>query len=368
MLRINIRVSASRVHHTYVEERERSGVVGRGSQDTCLWATKRCLVFTRDELEDARRLVHTVFPGTPQYCWPLLAERAGAEVWVKHENHTPIGAFKLRGGLVHLERVAREKMAPNGLVSATRGNHGQSLAYAGRRFNVPVTIVVPHGNSTEKNAAMTSLGARLIEHGSDFDAARVEAMKLSEGEGLYFAPSFHRDLVLGVATWALELFEAAPGLEVLYIPIGMGSGICGAIRVRDLLGLSTEIVGVQSVNAPSYKLSFDAGRVVETNSADTKADGLATRVPSTEALGIISGGASRIVTVTDEEIAEAMRAYWTDTHNLAEGAGAASLAALMQERTKMRGRSVGLDLSGGNIDLKLFKSWICRGLKAPRSQ
>jgi len=264
----------------------------------------------------------------------------------------------VRGGLIHLERVAKEKRAPNGLISATRGNHGQSLAYAGRRFNIPVTIVVPNGNSTEKNAAMKALGARLIEHGSDFDAARVEAMRLAEAEGLYFAPSFHRDLVLGVATWALELFEAAPGLEILYVPIGMGSGICGAILARDLLGLKTEIVGVQSDGAPSYKLSFDAGRAIETNSALTNADGLATRVPDAQAVEIINKGASRIITVADEEIAEAVRIYWTDTHNLVEGAGAASLAGLMQEREMMKGRTVGLDLSGGNIDLKLFKSWV----------
>jgi threonine dehydratase len=315
-------------------------------------------MFTRNELEDAKKAVHEAFAGTPQYRWPLLAERTGAEVWVKHENHTPIGAFKVRGGLIHLARVAKEKLAPNGLISATRGNHGQSLAYAGRRFNIPVTILVPHGNSREKNAAMTAFGARLIEHGSDFDAARVEAMRLAEAEGLYFAPSFHRDLVLGVATWALELFEAAPGLDVLYVPIGMGSGICGAILARDLLGLKTEIVGVQSEGAPSYKLSFEAGRVIETNSAITNADGLATRVPDPQALEIIRKGAARILTVTDDEIADAVRIYWTDTHNLVEGAGAAALAGLMQERTKMLGRSVGLDLSGGNIDLKLFQDWV----------
>jgi threonine dehydratase len=315
-------------------------------------------MFTRTELENAKKAVHQAFAGTPQYRWPLLSERAGAEVWVKHENHTPIRAFKVRSGLIHLEWVSKEKRAPNGLITATRGNHGQSLAYAGRRFNIPVTIVVPHRNSTEKNAAMKAFGARLIEHGSDFDAARVEAMRLAEAEGLYFAPSFHRDLVLGVATWALELFEAAPGLEVLYVPIGMGSGICGAILARDLLGLKTEIVGVQSEGAPSYKLSFEAGRVIETNSAQTNADGLATRVPDPEAVAIINKGASRILTVTDDEIADAVRAYWTDTHNLVEGAGAASLAGLLQERTKMLGRTVGLDLSGGNIDLKLFKSWV----------
>ena len=315
-------------------------------------------MFTREELEDAREKVHAVFAGTPQYRWPLLAERIGTEIWVKHENHTPTGAFKVRGGLIHLERLAREKLAPNGIVSATRGNHGQSLAYAGRRFNVPVTILVPHGNSTEKNAAMRAFGAKLIEHGEDFDAARMEAMRIAERDNLFFAPSFHRDLVLGVSTWALELFEAAPGLDVLYVPIGLGSGICGAIMARDLLGLKTEIVGVQSENAPSYALSFKAGYVVETNSADTKADGLATRIPDPAALAIIRKGASRIVTVSDAEIADAVRAYWTDTHNLAEGAGASPLAAAIKERAQLKGRTVAVPLNGGNIDLALFKSWV----------
>jgi threonine dehydratase len=314
-------------------------------------------LFTREDMEQARRQVHAVFPGTPQYRWPLLAERIGTEVWVKHENHTPTGAFKVRGGLIHLERVAREKLAPNGIVSATRGNHGQSLAFAGQRFGIPVTIVVPNGNSTEKNAAMRAFGARLVEHGADFDAARIEAMRLAKQDGLTFAPSFHRDLVLGVSTWALELFEAAPGLDILYIPVGLGSSICGAIMARDLLGLKTEIVGVQSENAPSYALSFKAGFVVETNSADTKADGLATRVPDPAALALIRKGASRIVTVSDDEIANAVRAYWTDTHNLAEGAGAAPLAALIRERETVKGRTVGVPLSGGNIDLALFQSW-----------
>ena len=315
-------------------------------------------MFTRDELFEARRQIHQVFAGTPQYAWPLLAERTGAAVWVKHENHTPIGAFKLRGGLIHLGRVAREGLAPNGLISATRGNHGKSLAYAGRKYGVPVTIVVPTGNSAEKNDAMRAQGARLIEHGADFDAARVEAMRLARQDGLYFAPSFHRDLVLGVSTWALELFEAAPGLDILYVPIGMGSGICGAILARDLLGVKIEIVGVQSEGAPSYALSFKAGKVVETNSADTKADGLATRVPDPAALAIILKGASHIVTVSDEEVADAVRAYWTDTHNLAEGAGAAPLAALLKERDRIAGRTVGIPLTGGNIDLALFRNWV----------
>ncbi|MCW3477044.1 threonine dehydratase [Limobrevibacterium gyesilva] len=318
-------------------------------------------MFTLAELEAAAHLVHAAFPATPSYAWPLLAARAGAEVWVKHENHTPTGAFKVRGGVTYMDRLRRDRPQVRGIVSATRGNHGQSLAYAGGRAGVAVTIVVPHGNSVEKNAAMRAQGARLIEHGEDFDAARVNARALAEAEGLEFAPSFHPDLVVGVATWALELFRTAPALDLLYVPIGLGSGICGAIMARDLLGLKTEIVGVQSTGAPAYALSFAAGHVVEIPRADTKADGVATRQPDAGALAIIRQGASRIVTVTDDEVAAAIRAYWTDTHNLAEGAGAAPLAALLQERAVVAGRRCGVVLCGGNIDLALFREWVLEG-------
>jgi threonine dehydratase len=315
-------------------------------------------MFALAELEEAQRAVHEVFPGTLQYAWPLLAARTGAEVWVKHENHTPTGAFKVRGGLIYMARLARAQPEVPGVISATRGNHGQSLAYAGGRFGVPVTIVVPHGNSLEKNAAMRALGARLIEHGQDFDDAKQEAARRAQAEGLTFAPSFHPDLVRGVATWALELFRAAGPLDALYVPIGMGSGICGAILTRDLLGLGTEIIGVQSAGAAAYARSWEAGHVVELPVAQTLADGLATRVPDPAAFAIIRAGVSRIVTVTDDEIAAAIRAYWTDTHNLAEGAGAAPLAALLREREAMAGRRIGLPLCGGNIDLALFKDWV----------
>ena len=315
-------------------------------------------MFTLADLEAAQRAVHAVFPGTPHYAWPLLAQRIGAEVWVKHENHTPTGAFKVRGGLILMERLAREQPGLRGIISATRGNHGQSLAFAGQRFGVPVTIVVPYGNSREKNAAMLAQGARLIEHGHDFDSAKLEAQRLAEAEGLMFAPSFHPDLVLGVATWALELLRAVADLDVLYVPIGLGSGICGAIMARDLLGLRTEIVGVQSVGADSYARSLAAGHPVSLASSETLADGLAVRVPDPAAFAIIQAGVSRIVTVTDDDIAEAIRIYWTDTHNLAEGAGAAPLAALMRERAAMAGQRVGVPLCGGNIDLALFKSWV----------
>lgn len=315
-------------------------------------------MFDLPALEAAARLIHGVFPPTPQYAWPLLAARTGAEVWVKHENHTPTGAFKVRGGLTYFDRLRRERPGVRGVVSATRGNHGQSLAFAGARAGVPVTIVVPHGNSTEKNAAMRAFGATLVEHGADFDAARVEAMRLADVEGLEFAPSFAPELVLGVATYALELLRGAPPLDALYVPIGLGSGICGCILARDLLGLRTEIIGVQSTEADSYARSVAAGRVVTTETANTRADGMATRIPDPGALEIIRRGAARIVTVTDEEVAAAIRAYWQDTHNLAEGAGAAPLAALMQERGRMAGRRVATILCGGNIDLALFRDWV----------
>jgi threonine dehydratase len=315
-------------------------------------------MFDLGQLERAQAIVGAAMPPTPAYAWPLLSERLGATVIVKHENHTPIGAFKVRGGLVYVDRLKRERSRTAGLISATRGNHGQSLAFAASRYRMPVTIYVPSGNSTEKNRAMRAFGAKLVEHGEDFQAAREEAERHARRDGLEFVPSFHPDLVMGVATYALELLRKAPDLDVLYVPIGQGSGICGCILARDLLGLATEIVGVQSTEAPSYALSFAAGTVVTTETSNTLADGMATRVPDPDALAIIRKGASRIVQVTDDEVAAAIRAYWTDTHNLAEGAGAAALAAALQEKQRSRGKRVGLILSGGNIDFDLFKRWI----------
>jgi threonine dehydratase len=315
-------------------------------------------MFDLDQLERAQEVVAAAMPPTPAHAWPLLSQRLGASVVVKHENHTPTGAFKVRGGLTYVDRLKREHPAIAGLISATRGNHGQSLAFAGRRYGVPVTIYVPSGNSVEKNRAMRAFGANLVEHGEDFQEAREEACRQAGGLGLHMVPSFHPDLVLGVATYALELLRKVPDLDVLYVPIGQGSGICGCIMARDLLGLSTEIVGVQSTEAPSYALSFAAGRVVSTNSGDTRADGMATRVPDADALAIIAHGASRILQVTDDEISAAIRAYWTDTHNLAEGAGAAPLAAALQEKANLAGKRVGLILSGGNIDFDLFRTWV----------
>ena len=255
------------------------------------------------------------------------------------------------------DRQSREGKG-RGLISATRGNHGQSLAWAGGRCGLAVTIVVPHGNSSEKNAAMAALGVTLIEHGTDFEEAREEAHRLATAEDLVFVPSFAPDLVKGVATYALELFQSVPDLDAVYVPIGLGSGICGTILARDLLGLKTKVIGVQSTGADCYAQSFAAGHVVPGNRADTKADGIAVRQPDQEALRIILAGAERIVTVTDSEIASAIRAYWTDTHNLVEGAGAAPLAALVQETSAMAGKRVALIASGGNIDLELFRSWV----------
>ena len=325
-------------------------------------------MFDLQELERAHQIVGAAMPPTPAHRWPLLSQRLGATVTVKHENHTPIGAFKVRGGLVYVDRVKRGRPHTAGLISATRGNHGQSLAFAASRHGLPVTILVPRGNSVEKNRAMRAFGATLIEHGDDFQDAREEAYRRADADGFEIVPAFHPDLVLGVATYALELLRSAPGLDVIYVPIGQGSGICGCILARDLLGLGTEIVGVQSTLAPCYALSFAAGTVVTTETSNTLADGMATRIPDPDALSIIRKGASRIVQVTDDEIAAAIRAYWTDTDNLAEGAGAAALAAALQEKARNRGRHIGLILSGGNIDFDLFHRWVGQGMATAAEQ
>jgi threonine dehydratase len=315
-------------------------------------------MFTLSEMRDAHERIGKALAPTPAIAWPLIGARLGAEVVVKHENHQPSGAFKVRGGLTYVDALLRREPKTRGLISATRGNHGQSLAFAARRAGVTATILVPHGNSAEKKAAMRALGAELIEFGRDFQAAREEAARLAEARNLHMVPSFHRDLALGVSTYALELLSEHANLDVLYVPIGQGSGVCGCIAARDALGVKTEIVGVQSAEAPAYALSFSAGHVVRTNSADTLADGMATRVPDDEALAVILKGAARIALVGDEEIAAAIRAYWTDAHNLAEGAGAAALAAAIKEKSRLKGRKVGLVLSGGNIDFDLFQRWV----------
>jgi threonine dehydratase len=311
-------------------------------------------MFSLADLRSSAALIYQHFGPTPQYAWPLLRQRLGVDVYVKHENHTPAGAFKIRGGLTFFDALKIRNTQHAGVISATRGNHGQSLAYAGAKAGVPVVIVVPQGNSVEKNNAMKAFGAELVVHGNDFDQARGYAAEIAASRGLEFVPSFSPTLVRGVATYALELFEAVRDVDTVYVPIGLGSGICGLIVARDLLGLKTKIVGVTSAHVRAYKLSFDAGHVVNCDSARTFADGMAVRSPSAEALAIIRAGAERIVEVTDDEVAEAMRVYFSDTHNVAEGAGAAPLAALMQERAAMRGKRVGVILCGGNVDSDLF--------------
>jgi threonine dehydratase len=318
-------------------------------------------MFTLAELESILPLVRASVPPTPQYAWPLLRTHTGVDVIVKHENHTPIGAFKVRGGIVYLQRLKRERPQVKGIVTATRGNHGQSLAFAGRQTGVPVTIVVPHGNSTDKNEAMRALGAELIEHGRDFDEAREQAVRIAAGRGLEYAPSFHRDFVVGVATYAHELLSTTDALDTVYVPVGLGSGICGVIGVRDLLGLKTRIVGVVSDNANAYRLSIDAGRPVHTNSALTFADGMAVRVPDAAALEIIGRGSERIVEVSDGEIAEAIRIIYRTTHNCAEGAGAAALAAVMKEQNRLEGRRVAVILTGQNIDRAWMQTVLAGG-------
>jgi threonine dehydratase len=307
-----------------------------------------------DDLAAAAALVHAIVPPTPQYCWPLLSRRVGAETWVKHENHTPIGAFKIRGGLVYLDDLRRARPEIAGIITATRGNHGQSVAYAAARLGLASTIVVPHGNSVEKNRAMAAFGARLVEEGHDFQAAYEYAITLAEREKLHLVPTYHPMLVRGVASYALELFRAVSGLDAVYVPIGQGSGISGLIAARDALGLATDIVGVVAADAPAYALSFAAGRPISTNRADTMADGVACRVPDPTAVEVIGRGAARIVTVSDAEIRRAMRILYSDTHNLAEGAGAAALAAALQERDRLAGKRVAVIHSGGNIDRPLF--------------
>jgi threonine dehydratase len=306
--------------------------------------------FDLPELEDAAALIYRVMPPTPVHAWPKLESRLGCSVFVKHENHTPTGAFKVRGGIVYLDRLCRCQPGIAGVISATRGNHGQSISYAAARAGVPATIYVPKGNSPDQNSAIATFGARLVEFGKDFDEAKHEAFRVAGIEGLHFVPSFHRDLVAGVASYALELFRGVGELDAVYVGVGMGSGICGLVTVRDLLGLKTEIVGVGPDKAPATALSFAAGKPLPYPSASTFADGLATREPNAQAIAMISRGVSRWVQVSEDQIAEAMRVYFDDTHQVAEGAGAAPLAALWKDRERMSGKRVALILSGGNIE------------------
>lgn len=312
------------------------------------------MLFTREELEAAHQLVRQHVPPTPQHVWPLLGQALGAQVVVKHENHAPTGAFKVRGGVTFIDWLRRSHPTCRGIITATRGNHGQSQARAAVAAGLVAKILVPHGNSAEKNAAMRAYGAELVEHGQDFDEAKAEAMRLAEVENLFPVPPFHTELVRGVATYGLELFSEHPDLDVVYVPIGCGSGICGVISARDALGCKAEVVGVVSDHAQTAKLSFEAGALIETESARTFADGMAVRVPVAEAFQIYSTGAARIGSVSEEEIAGAIGLYYRATHNLAEGAGAAALALALQERDRIQGKKVGVILSGGNIDAPVF--------------
>lgn len=307
----------------------------------------------RDRLDDARRIVGAAMPPTPQQRWPLLDAQVGAQVWVKHENHTAVGAFKLRGGLVYFDALRRREPRLRGVISATRGNHGQSVGFAARRHGFDATIVVPHGNSVEKNAAMRALGVELVEHGEDFQAAREHAGRLARERGLHMVPSFHDDLVRGVASYWLEFFEAVQP-EVVFVPIGQGSGICACAAARAHAGVATRIVGVVSAHATAYQQSFRAGRAIEAAVTTQLADGMACRVPDEQALEVICREVDDVIAVSDDAVAAAMRALFAATHNVAEGAGAAALAGVLSQREALAGRCVGVALTGGNVDSAVF--------------
>lgn len=309
---------------------------------------------TIPEIKDAQRLVYAVMPPTPQIVWPLLCERLGAEVWVKHENHTPIGAFKARTAIVYAAELFRGSSQVKGLVTATRGNHGQSVALAARRFKVPAHVVVPQGNSAEKNTAMRAQGADLIEFGSDFQESKEHAQRLASENGWHFVPSYHRNIVKGVATYWLEFFSAVADLDMVYVPIGQGSGICSCSAVRNGLNLKTKIVGVVPEGAPAYALSFAAGHKVAAPVTTLLGDGMACRVPDDASLEVILENVDRVLQVSEEEMAHAMKIYFTDTHNVVEGAGAAGLAAALREKDALRGKKVGLVVTGGNVDHDIF--------------
>jgi threonine dehydratase len=312
---------------------------------------------TSAALDAAADVVYGAMPPTPQFSWPLLNDAIGAQVWVKHENHTPIGAFKVRGGLVYMHALVRRLPKVKGIVCATRGNHGQSLAYAARRHGLHATVVVPVVNSVEKNASMRALGAKLIEYGADVQESKEHAMMLAERDGLHYIPSFHPDLLAGVTTSWCELFRAQPDLDLVLVPVGIGTGICGAVAARHALGTKTRIVGVVSSHAPAYQLSFRARCSIAAPVTTMIADGMACRVPDRDALATMFEYVDDVLAVTDDEVARAMRLYYRSTHNLAEGAGAAALAAALQMKdcAMIAGRKIGLPMSGGNVDAELFR-------------
>ncbi len=306
------------------------------------------------EIEQAATSLSEVLTPTPQISWPLLNERCGTEVWIKHENHNPTGSFKVRGGLIYMHGLSKNAADIDGVCAATRGNHGQSVAFAASRYGLKTVIVVPENNNPEKNEAMRALGAELMVHGHDFDESVEFAAQIAKDRRLHLLPSFHTDLVMGVATYALEFFQRVPDLDRIYVPVGLGSGICGVIAARNALGLETEIVGVVSENANTYPLSFAAGSVVGTNSADTIADGLAVRNANPTALALMQGEVHHFVEISDKQVLDAVAALYVDTHNVAEGAGAAALAALLQDKAAVAGLKTGVVLSGGNLNRALM--------------
>ena len=309
---------------------------------------------TLDEVHAAQAVLYRSMPPTPQYSWPLVNERLGAEIWIKHENHTPVGAFKIRGALIYMDWLRTTQPSLKGVVAATRGNHGQGVAMAARLNGIKCIIVVPHGNSIEKNRAMISHGAELVEHGEDFQESLDFAAVLAGERGYTMVDSFHERLVMGTATYALEFFQAAPPLDLVYVPIGLGSSIAGVAAVRNALGLKTEIVGAVASGSPSYAKSFQQHGIVEAHSVTALADGLACRKPNPDAMEIIWQHVARIVEVSDDEIASAMRAVYQDTHNVAEGAAAAAFAGAIQEKAANRGKRIGVILTGSNVDAFLF--------------
>jgi threonine dehydratase len=310
-------------------------------------------MFTPQEIKVAQDCVYASLRPTPQFEWPLLSEALGAQVWVKHENHQPVGAFKVRGGLTYFDALMKREPNLSGVIAATRGNHGQSVGFAARKAGVNATIVVPHGNSVEKNAAMRALGVELIEHGSEFQESREHAARLATERGLHFVPSYHRDLLLGVMTYWIEFFEAVQP-DVTYVPIGMGSGFCAAAAAQKHTGARTKLIGVVSAHATAYMDSFKARRLLEAPVSTQIADGMACRVPDQDALDVILREAHDVIAVSDDEVKAAMRLLFTATHNVAEGAGAASLAAAMQQKDQWRGQVIGTTLCGGNVDADVF--------------
>ena len=322
-------------------------------------------MLTRADLDEATRIVREHVPVTPAYRWPLLEELTGTPTWVKHENATPTGAFKVRGGLVFVDRLHRSGRTVPGLIAATRGNHGQSVAYAGRAHDLPVTIVVPEGNSPDKNASMVGFGAELVVRGRDFQEAFEHAMALADSRGLVPVPAFHRDLVAGVATGALELQTQAGHLDSVYLPVGQGSGICAHMAVRDLLGVDTEVVGVVADRAPAHALSFASGRPVTTQHADTFVDGVATRTPVPEAVAAMVAGAARFIRVSEEQAEQAMRLLWRTTHQMPEPSGALALAGLLADPARAAGATAAVVMTGGNCDTELVRRVVAAAQPEP---